>query len=471
MTDNGGRKRQLGALTSTDSGRTITRRKALLGTAAFATFGVGNLATPALATGEYGDTVDLVDDFGADPTGEEPINDALAEAVQDDTKVVFPPGEYWIDGSGFSRSGLSHTALVGGGDQPGDVTVRPTEGTNPYVFILRGDGIRIENMTIDESAPMTSTGINVLSDDNLVLRNLHFDGPGDGPAEPVGSPGEVEVAGPFNIVPGVRNADGTGLIEDVHCPEVTVPYYRKGAMWVAAGSHAGHLLIRRSSFGYSSDNAIYGSGAGAPWGAGGSIGVENCYFENNNVTAVRLGTAGSYAKNCTVVVDGDGPPILPWGGLASRAGWVWYGFDGEYRNFDVIIDHESGHGFYGHPSQTGKWSIKNSRVRADQAGVAVFTPPGDGIGIKNVSVTGDTDFWGTMVIQRDADVQNCCIRHTEGARNGIIAQQEAAVTVSNSLIDVPGDAIVEVGDAEVEVINPRIDGDCAPAQRRHAFDR
>ena len=435
--------------------------------AAFGGFALGN---PAVATDEYDAVVDIVADYGADDTGTEPINDALDAAVDDNTKVIFPDGEYWIDGAGYHNWDVSNLALVG----EGNASLRPTADSNPVLLVLHGDRIRVENFTIDQTATDTSTGINVVADDGLVLRNLHFDGAGDGPGGPTDSYGDNgERHGPFNIVPGVTDPQGTGLIENVHMPDGTIPYYRKGGMWVA-NEHAGHLLIRRCSFEEFSDNAIYASGAGVPGrGEDGSVGVENCFFRNNTVSAIRLGTPGSYAENCTVVMDEYGSPVLPWGGSASRAAWLWYDFDGYLKNIDVISNHPTGHGFYYHWSQNRKTSVENCRVRMDADGTVGFNSgvPGEPITLRNVSVTGNAGTFNPVwFVEREFALENCCIHQTGANRDGVRAVN-ADGTIDNTLIDVTGVPIIEAGDSDVTVTNPREKGGCAPAQRYHPMEQ
>jgi hypothetical protein len=68
-------------------------------------------------------------------------------------------------------------------------------------------------------------------------------------------------------------------------------------------SHAGKLVIRNSYFEGWGNNAIYGSPPGNPSGhsdpgSGGVVAVEDCYAKGNAVSNYRLGTDGSYIRNC-----------------------------------------------------------------------------------------------------------------------------------------------------------------------------
>lgn len=71
-------------------------------------------------------------------------------------------------------------------------------------------------------------------------------------------------------------------------------------------NHAGELLIRNCYFEGWGDNAVYGSPSGNPSshptpGSGGVVKVENCYSRGNAISNFRLGTDGSYVKNCVSV--------------------------------------------------------------------------------------------------------------------------------------------------------------------------
>lgn len=71
-------------------------------------------------------------------------------------------------------------------------------------------------------------------------------------------------------------------------------------------SHAGTLHIRNCYFEGWGDNAIYGSPPGNPPGhstpgSGGVVKVENCYAKGNAISNYRLGTDGSYIRNCVSV--------------------------------------------------------------------------------------------------------------------------------------------------------------------------
>ena len=134
---------------------TPTRRTFLRATAGVTavTAGLGVVGSVG-ASEEYGTVVDIVEDFGADPTGAEPIDGILEEAVQNDTKVIFPEGEYYLETGGLHRNGAGTAASFTPEETPeeyvfdvalvgeGDVTLRPADGVETFVFALWGEGGR-----------------------------------------------------------------------------------------------------------------------------------------------------------------------------------------------------------------------------------------------------------------------------------------------------------------------------------------
>ncbi|WP_276256022.1 hypothetical protein [Halomontanus rarus] len=435
------------------SATTANRRGFLRATAGTAAAVAGlSVGAAATATGEYRSVVDLVDDFGADDTGEEPIDDALAEAVAlDDVRIDLPEGTYRIAADGFERwrfgegaasEEVSNVALVG----DGDVTLRPTQGTNEPLLTLWGERVRLENVRIDQTARDTSTGVSVVAEEDLLVRDVAVEGVGDGPAEVVDSPADAE-EGPAAIIVGALDSDGGARVSNVRALDGSIPYHRKVGCWVNE-LHEGDLLIEESTFSQFSDNGIYGSGPGP---GDGSVRVEHCTFRNNNVSAIRLGTSGSYAKHCTVVIERDEVPVLPWGGLASRAVWLWYDFDGTLQDIDITSDHPRGMGIYTDPSQTGPITVADCRLEfhADGSEVVRAHAAEGPLTLENVSIVGEAGDGPTITVTgRDVAIENLCLRQTGANRDGLHLTG-ADGTIDASSIDVTGRRIVADGDVTV----------------------
>ncbi|NGM70620.1 hypothetical protein G6M89_16685 [Natronolimnobius sp. AArcel1] len=441
-------------------------RRSVLRAVGASTAAISGLAVAgtAAASGEYDTVVNLVDDFGADPTGEEPINDALDDAVRDDTKVIFPSGTYFVGENGFHRwdfgdgiegERVSNVAFVG----DGEVTLVPDSEINDFIFALWGDDIHIEGFHIDETAEDTAVGLSHQCEKRLVIRDITFEGVSD-------TEGALTKLGP-----GVTDPDGTAVVEELHIPDGSTDYTDHTAVWVFP-EHAGDIHFKRCSIQGMSDNALYGSPPGMPDGGGGSVRVENSFFKNNNVTAIRLGTSGSYAKNCTVVTEEDEIPPNPQGAITSRAGWVWYDFDGTYENINVIHDHPNGEGILDHDDETRNLSleVRNCRfeMNNDGSNALRFTDPGvEKLTLRNVSVTGEAgDGTAVALGNCEVDANNLCLTQTGDDRDGISISSVTG-TIGQSMIDVTGEELVEDDDSDVDVRNLRQNGNCPPAQEPH----
>lgn len=450
--------------TASDSGRAPNRRSFLRATAgvAAATAGLA-VAGSTTATASYQNVVNIVDDFGADNTGKESSLEELHEAVEDDTKVIFPEGEYWL-GEGFYRwdfgegregERVSNVALVG----EGDVTLRPTDGTVGFIFAVWGTGVHVENFRIDQTAANTNVGLSLRCEDDLLVRDVRIDGVSD-------------TFRNTKLGPAVTDPDGTGLVENFHVRDGSMGYSRNTGVWMFP-EHAGEILFQRCSFEGLSDNAIYASSVAHPTRGGlGAVGVENCYFKNNNVSAIRLGSPGSYAKNCTVVLDGYIPEYDSWGAVTARAAWLWSEFEGELKNIHVVNNHSNGYGFLDYPGHEGTIDVRNCRfeMNADGNQAVNFTNGSGEIGLENVSITGEAgDGTAIDLANRDTSIRNLCLQQPGDGRNGITLDN-ANTSISESFLEVGGDVIVADADSDVTVRNRRKAGGCPSAQARHPLE-
>ncbi|MFP9060615.1 hypothetical protein ACLI4R_08795 [Natrialbaceae archaeon A-chndr2] len=460
---------------SHDASRSIDRRTCLRLAGAGLIAGLATGVSGVSATeDEYDVVLDVVEDLGADNTGTEPINDILTIVDEHDSlRLLFPEGEYLLEngpgGDGFARWDFGVDDEVGrvgklALEGRGDVTLTPPDGGRHNILTIWGREVSIENFRIDQTAHDTSTGITAVAEEQLLIRDIHYDGKVTGDYELYDSPAAHRAAvnageapeDPFALIPGVLEEDGTGVIENVQAPDGVESLSRKGGIWVNF-LHAGDLLITGCEISNFADNGLYGSppGQGPPLGGDGTVRVENCHFENNNVTAIRLGTPGSYAKNCTVVTEADAVPATPWGAITSRAGWVWYGFDGTYENIDVVHDHPNGEGILEHPSNDGSLEVVNSKFELNRDGrhAVRYLQGGDTLRLNNVRVSGEAGVGSALNLGNcDVTINNLCLTQSGADRNGI-SLQNASGKVNNPSIDVSGEAIVMDEESTVTVRN------------------
>jgi Pectate lyase superfamily protein len=454
--------------TTTRDGTPMERRK-FLQAAGVTTTGLVLASGGASASERDIDVVNIVTDYGADPTGEEPINEAMDAALGDgasNVKVIFPSGTYWVDGT-LAYSNLDSVSLVG----QGDVSIVPTEGYVGHTFILVGSDVAVSGFVFDYRKPETKASVLLTCDDGLLLKDVLFRGVRD-----------VRAGMNHCFYTTVTDPEGSGLVENVHCPDGAKEMVRQGGTWVP-NLHAGRLLFKRCSFERFTDNALYASGVSNDnqGGQHGAVCVENCYFHNNNISSIRLGSPESYAKNSTVIVDdadGGPPPLYPHlGGIVNaRAVWLWYDFDGSIKNCDIVIDHPKGSGilWYERENAGKSATVKNTRIQIDAdapssdeyAGEPIYLwgiwarAEGDPLEFKNVSITGSAPgYTAVKVADREARFENCCIHQTSEDRDGITFE-DASGLVRNTTLNVTGDPIAnENSDVETEHI--QTDGVCS----------
>ena len=480
-----------------------TSRRSVLRAAAAAAVTTGMIGSshPVLASESYADEYDIVEDLGADNTGNEPINEILADAIaaieyevdgmadidditfeeDDSLKIVFPAGTYLIEngpgGNGLARwpfgvdeerRFLGTLALVG----EGDVTIQIETPGRYTALTLWGRELRIEGFRLDQTPHDTSTGLTSVARDRLLVKDIHFDGKvtGDYVETPHWQDPEYDQSviphDPTCLIPGLLSEDGHGEIINVRVPDGVESLSRKNGCWVNF-VHAGDLLFTHCEFAHLSDNAIYGSPPGLSHGGGGSVRVEESVFVNNNVTAIRLGTPGSYAKDCTVVTEPGEIPATPWGAITSRAGWVWYNFDGVYENITVIHDHPAGQGILDHGDGTSDLSLEirdsHFELNNDRAMAVRFTDSNvEALTIDGLEVTGDSSDGTVLSLANcEIDLANLCVSQSGTNRDGI-SLDHVTGTIDTALLDVTGEQFVVSGGTDVMATNIHNDGDCPP---------
>ncbi|MBX0324323.1 hypothetical protein EGH21_14935 [Halomicroarcula sp. F13] len=249
---------------------------------------------------EFGTVIDVVE-AGADNTGNESVVDVIRKYRGDDTLLVFPPGEYYMDEQ-VRFTGFEKFGLVGN-----DATLVPADyydfdGPQYRLFRLGvgyspGNRLVFDGFDVDQTAP--DTGIRVIEtvvDDGLEVRNITVHGEHD---SGTWGPGRFAVSDP----------NGSGLVEGFEVPdggawEDETP--NAGNIWrgptgLLANSNSGSLTFRNCVVGAFPDNGLYASGGS------GTITVEGGHYSNSNAASLRIGGDGSSIDGATVVVDQNRP--------------------------------------------------------------------------------------------------------------------------------------------------------------------
>jgi len=189
--------------------------------------------------------------------------------------------------------------------------------------IRLGDGDRLENVLIDITARGAGYDIQAVGDD-WVIQNVGIRGAWD----------HSPRASPFRVA--VESVDASARIENLYLGDGVVGSFSPNAEptgLYAYWYHAGTLEIRNVNIQGFSDNGMYLSAPGNSDshpnpGHGGEIHIYDSYAKDNQVSGFRLGTDGSFCKNCVAV------------GGSHRGFWGYYGHT-ELIDCD-LLDNNSG---------------------------------------------------------------------------------------------------------------------------------
>ncbi|WP_435362223.1 hypothetical protein [Haloarchaeobius sp. DFWS5] len=394
--------------------------------------GAAVLSGTTLASASNYDRVVNIVDAGADPTGEEPIDDVLGALEADDTLVEFPNGEYKLDQ--INLYGRENFGMRGVGD---DVTLVAEEshGDDFWIAGASTSDIVFENFTIDTTADGTDPSIQFGTYGGLVVRDIDKVGAQDGAGVPFGF--RTYNSGSEALVENVSMTDGG----DGH------------GFWVDGN---GTITFRDCHVHRFGDNGLYAS-----W-ADGAVQVEGGTYKNNDRTQVRLGGEDSYAEGVEIVVD-DPIDVHPQLGVRVSNGLGPV----EVRDCDILMQNGRGSGGIVVAENGGAIRVDNCRIEigdeyhANKSGgsrnapaIYIDYPPNADYvqaRIQDTSMVGGGggDHYPAVLSRRDAtDIDRICV-DWDGS-DGVWFQSDGN-TLYDSTVDVPGD--VFGGDADVAGIS------------------
>ncbi|WP_222919709.1 right-handed parallel beta-helix repeat-containing protein [Natrinema sp. SYSU A 869] len=269
--------------------------------------GIGLTSTASASSEPYGyyydnyGTVVDVTEAGADNTGTESITPVLEELRSDDTLLVFPEGEYYMDEQ-FRFTGFDNFGVVGE-----NATLIPAdyhEFNGPQYRLFRlgvsyspGGTLRFEGFDVDQTAP--DTGIRTIeayADDRLEVRDVTINGYHDS-----GTWGP----GLFNVT----DPDGRGIVERFRAPDggawvnntPNAGNRWRGPIGIEANENEGTLEFRRCLLGGFPNNGLYAAGGN------GTVIVNGGLYRNSNGANIRVGGRDSEIRWPTVKVDSTRP--------------------------------------------------------------------------------------------------------------------------------------------------------------------
>lgn len=159
----------------------------------------------------FNTVVDMVDDAGCDPDGDELCDSNLRRAAESNTLLKFPSGTYKLT---EKNTVLDATNLRFLGD--GDVRFTVPAAFNEKLLVVdRRTGLLFENIDIDQRADGVTSGLHLGAGDDLHVQDVEFIGQGIHPdSEPRSeNGGNPAVTNAFTSV--VRSSDGTRVVKNV----------------------------------------------------------------------------------------------------------------------------------------------------------------------------------------------------------------------------------------------------------------
>ncbi|WP_245242868.1 hypothetical protein [Natronococcus sp. JC468] len=325
---------------------------------------------PATYEDRFANMVVLTDEpYNADPTGEEPIDDALMMAWEDDTLIVLPKGQYKMNQQ-FRRTGWHDIGLIGQNAviRHGEVTGidghQVTEGEyrgSTMLFKIGTAGhphqgeFVFGGLIFDwarENAGMR--GLYAMVGDRAEIRNIAFNGVHD-----LGTHGNMRVAtvesDAFAVVDSI-DMRGGGLhhVDTINTRSTNradpSSEHEFGQSWSTTGlaghpDAAGTTLYQNVICGPWPDNGLYVQGGGRQI-------VKDCVCSNSGTSNIRFNDTGNWEP--VPEIDGDGVAYeqstvegcqviidrMP-SGVHSAQRSIWhYDGPGAIRDCDVTVAYE-----------------------------------------------------------------------------------------------------------------------------------
>ena len=420
----------------------LNRRSYLKLASAAATAAVGGAIGTAGAA--YSNTVDIVQ-AGADNTGNQDIASVLNSVAGNDTMVEFPPGTYRL--SGFSGS-FSNLALVGT-----DATIVPPNGSTSTIMSLSGANVTVEGFTFDYTASNTAPQMSMRCSDGLLLKDCDFVGVADV------SGGSGSSSHQYHFFPAVTSSSGSGLIQNVSFADGSISPSNRGGIWFGQNNQ-GTLTFDGLHMEKWANNSLY------CYNSGGPVIVKNSFFRNNNVSGPRIGSNGTRILDSTFVSDGWVPVQAFTGGRTSRGIWLPAACDDVLiQGCDFVMSGPYANSAIVYQSYNTNVDVKDCRFQMDVDRPAIDVRQGGaGLTIDGVSVTGSASSGNAIQLngRSGSQISNVCVQQPNGSRGGIYLGNSSNCSISNSTLNVGGQAITLNG-SSADTTNITRSGTCPVA--------
>ena len=381
--------------------------------------------------GEFSTVVDAVA-AGADPEGEEPINDVLQEQAGDDTLLSFPAGNYRVRPTrltGYSRFGIaaafdSRPTFFG---DPGSFS-----GNDRFLVFEDVSEFLLYGVDFDFCRGGTGGKLTLKATGDLTVSNVSV---------AASCSSDLQVLGI-----SVCDEESVGLVERFRAVNQGG---NQGLTGVYVGSpHAGELTFRNCELWGFTDNGLYASAPGLADGENGTVHVDGGSYGNSNVSNVRLGTEGSSARGVTVRVD-ESPGYDPANVRGIR---LRHQHSQLIENCEIVYTEDASKAFGAivfHPNNAGA-TVRDTDITIDRDDVAALwalqnqTDRVSSLLFENVSIEGSASGgYAAEFLDRGGVVfRNCTVRQTGEDRNGIRFVNQDGCRIVDSHIDVTGEPVV-----------------------------
>ena len=252
---------------------------------------------------EFQRTVNAVDDLGADPNGNEPVNGALEQGAEDGTLIVLPKGStFLLDGDlNFGADGTF--GMVGEGYEnaskpPGKEGARFVAASGTQARITTGALISglFANFLLDQSTNNSGIAILPEAEKFCYVRDVRLTGVQDN----VGSTAkDAENSPSCALIAHSENA--VVRVQRFYAANHNLPGEKNtGAVptfWVGSQHKGTAEIVQCQSI--TGSNGIYGSRTP------GDVHIIDGAYINNAVSQIRFAGKGSWANGCTLMVDVD----------------------------------------------------------------------------------------------------------------------------------------------------------------------
>jgi len=448
---------------------------------------------------EFDRVVNAVDDLGMDPSGDEPIDDALDDAIETGTRIEFPPGDYTVTEEPPSDPprGPSQFGLVGLGESQRDVqfhfpTAAPREDGFWFINQAGGEDVLLANFSIQLSDDLnTSVSIRLDANDNGIAEDLEWLGFIPAQNQSKGSLLRMNVSSQnggttegVNVARRVTMGRQGSYLGGHAADTGTTP----GSTFMRhTPDHVGELRLEDVHFEQCGHNAI------RSMNNPGVVTVKGGYFLNCDVSSLRFQGGGHPTK--TSLIEGvhlvqDHSKLNRTGGTEpheamgilvdsyeGHSGLVIRDCDIEYK--DVSLATQNAGSLWGvirctntGASNPGGFTVENCRIRNDtnaqtfwiqNVNDGVQGPPGVKLKNLDVTVTAEEQATGsvcTVMDDRDGStVSNCCIQAPNGDFDGVSITGCSDVLVEDSNINVGGYA-VSLSDTDGDSRNISVNDSC-----------